>query len=427
MNYTSEDLSKTKKKLTVTLDEAELTAAKTHAVKILSKEVSVQGFRKGNVPAAVAEKNIDPMKLANETLEFAVNRALGEAVEKDDIRVLDRPSIDVTKFEPFTSAEFEAEMEVLPEIKLGDYKKLKAKSEPVKIEQSEIDEVMERMQQGFAEKKDVTRAAKKDDEVIIDFAGKDDEGEAIEGAQGNDYTLKLGSDTFIPGFEEQLIGHKADETFDITVKFPSDYHAEHLRDADVTFTITMKKVQAVTLPKIDDEFAKKAGPFESAKDLKDDVKRELTAQKERSAADVFKDALLSELAEKSEVPLADILVQDQLEALERDMMQNLMYRGVTLEQYVETEGFKDVDEWKEKELTPAAKRRVTSGLILSELSKVEDLKVTKEELEAALAQKKAEAPKMAAEMETPEARRDLANRVLTEKTMQRLIELNAKK
>lgn len=426
MKHTSKDLSPTTKSYTVSLDETELGKAKSHAVSKLAQTVKVQGFRQGNVPAKVAEKHIDPMQLANETLEAAINVALNDIVAEDDLRVLDRPSIDVKQFEPYTSVEFTADIEVLGPVKLGDYKKLSAKKEPVSVGKAEIDQVIERMQQGFADKNEVKQAAKNGDEVVIDFEGKDEKGEPVEGAKGNDYTLQLGSGTFIPGFEEQLVGHKPDESFDIEVTFPKDYHAAHLKDAKVTFSITLKKVLAVTLPTVDDEFAKKAGPFESAKELRSDVKRELTAQKERTNEDKFKDDLLGELVEKSEVPTPAILVDDQLQAMEQEMTQNVMYRGMTIEQYIQSQGYKEKDDWREHELRSAAERRVKSGLVLAELSKIENIEVTRDELEAVLEQRKAEAPKMAEQIDTTEGRRELANRLITEKTLARLIELNSK-
>lgn len=427
MKHTSKDLSNTKKSYTVSLDEAELKKAKDHAVKRLAKTVKVQGFRQGNVPEKVAEKHIDPMQLANETLETAINAALNDIVVEDDLRVLDRPSIDVKEFEPFTHVEFVAEIEVLGDMKLGDYKKLTAKKQVESVTKEEVDQVITRMQEGFADKNEVERAAKEGDEVIIDFEGKDEKAEPVEGAKGNDYTLRLGSGTFIPGFEEKIIGHKAGEEFDIDVTFPKDYYAEHLKGAKVTFAINLKKVFEVNLPKVDDEFAKKVGPFDTAKDLSSDIKRELASQKDKTAEDKYKDDLLGELVEESDIPTPAVLIHDQLHALEQEMTQNLMYRGMTIEQYVEAEGYKDKEEWREKELQPAAERRVKSGLVLAELSKVLAVEVTQEELDARLAQQKAEAPKMADQLDSPEARRDLSNRVITEKTLAKLIEINAKK
>ncbi|MFZ2494574.1 MAG: trigger factor [Candidatus Saccharimonadales bacterium] len=410
---------------TVVVDESEFTAAKDAAVKQLAKSVKVQGFRKGKVPAKVAEKNIDPATLASEATEYAINRALNDVIALEDLRVLDQPKVDVKKLVPFTTLEFTAVIDVLPEIKLGNYKKLTAKKQPVKVEKSEIDEVIERMRGGFAEREAVEREAKDGDEVIMSFNGRDEQGAEIEGAKGDDYPLTLGSNSFIPGFEEQIVGHKAGEMFDIDVTFPSDYHAEHLKGTKVRFAIDLKKVNEVKLPPVDDAFAKKSGPFNTAKELLDDIKRELTAQKDRQVMDQLKDDLLGELVEKSKVPAPELLVDDQVGAIERDLMQNLMYRGQSLDNYIESRGYKDRDELIAKDLRPMAERRVQSGLVLAELSKIEHIDISKEELEAELTKRKTEAPTMAEQLDSPEARRDLANRVITEKTINRLVELNS--
>lgn len=410
---------------TVVVDESEFTAAKDAAVKQLAKSVKVQGFRKGKVPAKVAEKNIDPATLASEATEYAINRALNDVIALEDLRVLDQPKVDVKKLVPFTTLEFTAVIDVLPEIKLGNYKKLTAKKQPVKVEKSEIDEVIERMRGGFAEREAVEREAKDGDEVIMSFNGRDEQGAEIEGAKGDDYPLTLGSNSFIPGFEEQIVGHKAGEMFDIDVTFPSDYHAEHLKGTKVRFAIDLKKVNEVKLPPVDDAFAKKSGPFNNAKELLDDIKRELTAQKDRQVMDQLKDDLLGELVEKSKVPAPELLVDDQVGAIERDLMQNLMYRGQSLDNYIESRGYKDRDELIAKDLRPMAERRVQSGLVLAELSKIEHIDISKEELEAELTKRKTEAPAMAEQLDSPEARRDLANRVITEKTIERLVELNS--
>ena len=427
MDYTSKDLSKTKKQLTIKLDADSLKLAKNQAIKHLAKSAKVPGFRQGKVPANVAEKHLDPMQLANETLELAINTAVSDIIEKDDLRVLDRPSVDIKNFEPYSALEFTADVEVLAPIKLGNYKKLTTKKDNPKVEKSEIDEVIGRIQEGFADKSEVKRAAKNDDEVIIDFEGRNKKGELIDGAAGQDYPLKLGSGSFIPGFEEKIVGHKAGEEFDIDVTFPDDYHAEHLKSAKVTFKINLKKVQDVKLPELDDELAKKSGPFETAEDLKADIERELLVQKEREIDNKYKDELLAEVAKNSEVPLADVLVHDQIHAIERDMMQNLMYRGMTLDQYVKTQGFKDEQDWRDKELKPAAEQRVIAGLVLAELSKELEIEVSQEDLEAELDKRKAEMPTMADQLDSPDARRDLANRVMTEKTLDKLIEINRKK
>ena len=206
MKHTLKKLSDTQVLVSVTASEQDLADAKVIALKHLSREVKVPGFRKGKVPANVAEKHLDPNMLANEVAEHAINTILGEVVTVEEIRILDQPKLEMKKFVPFTELEFEATIDIIPAIKLGNYKKLKAKKTVKKVEQADVDEVLERVKQNFAEKKDVERAAKLTDEVTIDFVGKKD-GEPFEGGTSEDYVLVLGSKSFIPGFEDALVGH----------------------------------------------------------------------------------------------------------------------------------------------------------------------------------------------------------------------------
>lgn len=427
MKHTLKKLSDTKVSVTVTVEAAELASAKKLAVKRLAPQVKVAGFRPGKVPADVAEKNLDPTVIAQEAAEHAINAALTEVAEKEDLRILDRPQIDLKEFKPYDSLEFTADIEILPEITLGDYKKLKSKPEVAKVEQAEIDEVIDRMRQGFAEKADVERTAKIGDEVVIDFEGRDEKGELVDGASGQDYSLGLGSNTFIPGFEEGIVGKKPGDEFDLPLTFPKDYHAEALKGAKITFKTKLKKVTEVKLPKVDDEFAKKCGPFKTAAELKADVTRELTDQKQRQAGEKLKDDLVGELVAASKVPVPELLVNDQMKSIEQDAMQNLMYRGMSPEQYMQSQGIKDMDEWREKEFREAAERRVKAGLVLAELSKAEEIEVGMDELNARHAELLQQHPNMKEQLDSPEARRDLANRVMTEKTVDRLVELNTKK
>lgn len=426
MKYTAKKLSDTRTKITVTLGESELKKAKALALRHLAPQVKVAGFRKGKVPASIVEKNVDPSALANEVVEHAINSAVNDIAEKEDYRILDRPDVDLKDFKPYSSLDFEAEMELLPKITLGDYKKLKVKRAPVAIDKSEIDDVITRLQQQFSTKSAVERAAQDGDEVVIDFVGKKDN-EAFDGGTSKDYTLTLGSNTFIPGFEPAIVGHKIGDKFDVPLTFPKDYHAEHLKGAKVVFEVTLVRINEVVLPGVDDELAQKAGGFKTVADLKADITRELTAQKEKATDDTYKDDLVGALVSVSKVPLPQILVDDQMKSIERDAMQNLMYRGMTAEQYIASQGYKTIEEWREKEFNAAAERRVAAGLALAELSKVEDIQVGQDELAARHAQmieQYKNNPEVVKQLDSPESRRDLANRVLTEKTVDRLIELN---
>ena len=429
MNTIVKNLSDTKVELTITLGKEELDAAEKVAISKLAKTVKVQGFRKGKVPASVAAKNIDPEMLSQQTLEDALSKAVAQAYMDEGIQALDRPAVEIKKFVPGQELEFTAEAEILPKVTLGDYKKLKVEQDKITVSTKEVEEIIDRMRTGMGEKKAIDRAAKDGDEVKIDFIGKKDD-VAFDGGTGTDYDLTLGSDSFIPGFEEGIVGKKPGETFDLPLKFPDTYHVADLKGADVVFTTTLKEVKEIALPELTDEFAAQAGPFKTVADLKDDVKRELTTQKERESTEKLKDNLVKQLIDVSTVPVPEILVNDQSESIERDMTQNLMYQGLTLDQYLENKGFESKERWLKTEVYDAATKRVQAGLVLAELSKAEKIEATSAELEEHVAMYKtqyANNPQMVAQFDQPEARRDIANRLLTEKTVERLVELNTKK
>jgi len=422
-------VSPTKVQLTITLGKEELDAAEQVALTKLAASVKVPGFRKGKVPASVAAKHVDPNLLAQQTADDALSKAVAEAFLAEDIQALERPQVELKKFVPGQEMEFTAESEVLPTIKLGNYNKLGVKPETVKVTDADVDDILNRMREGMSEKKEVKRDAKDGDEVTIDFVGKKDD-VAFDGGTAKDYDLKLGSNSFIPGFEEGIVGKSIGDTFDLKLKFPETYHVADLAGADVVFTTTLKKVHELQLPELNDAFAKKAdNRLSTLKELKDDIKGELKAQKEREANDKLKDELVGKLIEVSDIPVPQVLLDDQARSIEQDMTQNLMYQGLTIEQYIANKGFKDRQDWHDKEVVPAAEKRVKAGLVLAELSKAEKVEATADELAEHInlyKQQYANNPEMVKRFDEPEAQRDIANRLLTEKTVDLLVELNAK-
>lgn len=428
MKTTVKKLSDTNVCLTITLGADELNAAEQVALTKMARDLKVPGFRKGKVPVSVAAKHVNPMALQEQVLDNALSKAVAEAFMNEKLQALERPSVEVKKFVPNQEVEFTAEATVVPPVKLGDYKKLKAKPQAVKVEAKDVDEIIERMQQNFVDKTEVKRAAREGDEAIIDFVGKKD-GVAFDGGSAKDFALKLGGGQFIPGFEEGVVGHKAGETFDLDLEFPKDYHAENLAGAKVVFSVTLHKVNELKLPELNDEFAAKCGPFTDIKELKADIKREITAQKEREAKEKLKDELVAELVDSSKVALPELLIDDQLRSIEQDLMQNLSYRGLTMDAYLKTQGFKDKADWQKKEARPAAEKRVKAGLVLAELSKELGVEVSREELDRQIStfkQQYGKDAKLAARFDDPNVHRDIANRMITDKTIDKLVELNSK-
>ena len=428
MKTSVKNISDTRVEVTITLNEKELATAEKVAITKLAKEMSVKGFRKGKVPFDVALKNADPVKLQDEILNNSISKAVAEVFVKDDIQALERPQVEVKKFVPGEMLEFTAESDILPKIKMGDYKKLNTTIKPEKVVQKDIDEVLERIKKAFTEKKAVKRAAKKTDTVNIDFTGKKD-GVAFDGGTAEGFDLELGSGSFIPGFEEAIIGHKTGEEFDVDLSFPKDYHAKDLAGEKVVFTVKINSVNEASEPELNDEIAKKAGPFNNLNELKADITEQITKQKEQEASEKQKDDLVQQLVEKSEIPMPGVMIEDQKRAIEQDFIQNLAYQGLTLDSYLEVNKFKDKDEWMVKEVTPVAEKRVKSGLVLAELSKEFKVKVTPEELTNQINMFKMQYqnnPQVTAQFENPAVIQDIENRLATEKTVNRLMEINAK-
>lgn len=414
--------SKTSLTLTFVLGEADLSPIKHAAVQRLGKNVKLAGFRPGKAPLNLIEKSLDQSVLQTEVIEDAVNRSYTHALEEHRIRPVMRPEVSIQKFVPFTTLEFTTTVEIVGEVKLADYKKIKHKPAKVSVTAADVTEVIDSIKQRSAEKKDVDRAAKDGDQVFIDFKGVDAKGEPVQGAEGNDYPLILGSDTFIPGFEKNLVGIKAGEERTFTIPFPKDYGVKALAGKKVTFTVTATKVQEVIEPKLDDEFAKKAGPFKTMQELKDDIKKHLQSERESQAVRDMEQTIIEEITKKSTVAIPESLIEEQIEALLRELRQNLVYRGQTFEEFLAAES-KTEEEYRKAELRPKAEERVKAGLVLSEVAEVEDLRVLPEELDTRIAQLKTQYQDaaMQAELDKPENRRDIAMRILTEKTVNKLV------
>ena len=406
------NISDVKVELTISLGTEELKAAEQVALTKLAKEVKIEGFRKGKAPLELVAAQVDQTILGQETLENALSKAVAEAFLKEDIKAIDRPEVDVKKF--------------MPKVELGDYKNLKVKKDTVEVSKEEVSETIDRILKNFAEKKKVDRKSKDGDEVIIDFLGKKD-GAAFDGGKAEKFPLELGSKSFIPGFEEGLIGKKAGDEISLDLEFPKDYHAKDLAGAKVVFEVKIHEVRENALPEINEEFLSKLGEFKTKEEFEKQIEEDLKIQKQAESDEKFKDKLVKKLAEVSKVPVPEILLEDQKQSIELDMQQNLMYSGLSLEDYLERIG-KTREEWLEKDVKEAAEMRVKSGLALAELSKVEKVESSLEELDTRIAQLKEQygnSKEIAKQLSSDDVRRNLANQILTEKTIDLLVKFNS--
>lgn len=428
MKHTVTSTSATTAQLTVSVTADELKQVKIETLRRLGKDVKAAGFRPGKAPADVVEKHLDTNYLQSQVLEDAVNRFYITAAMEAEIQPIDRPQVEISAFEPDEKLEFVATVEVLPEVTLGDYKKIRKTLEAPSAATKEVTEVIERLRRNSAKKEIVERAAKDDDEVLIDFAGKDGEGKDVPGATGKDYPLTLGSKSFIPGFEEALIGVKPGETKEFAVTFPKDYGHAPLANQKVTFTVTVKSVKELQMPALDDAFAKEVGPFETLADLKKDIKAELQQQKSYEATNKLKNEIIDDLVASSKVELPKSLVEDQEKSVRQDLVQNLAYRGMTLADFLK-EQKQTEEEWVKAEVTPQAERRVKVGLILSQVAKQEAIETPEAEVIARRDEMKQQYqnPQMRGQLDSPEAFNDIASRLKTEKTINRLFEISTTK
>lgn len=428
MQVEKKQLSDTKVQLTIAADGAMLTKTKQTVLQRLGREVKLPGFRAGKAPLALLEKNVDANLLQSEFLDAAINELYAQTIIQEKLRPVEQPEVSVKKFVPFSVLEFEANLEAIGEVELPDYTKIKLAKQPVKVNDKEVNEVVESLRTRAAEKKEVTRAAANGDEVLIDFAGTDAEtGKPIQGADGKAYPLILGSNSFIPGFEENLIGAKAAGEKTFTLTFPKDYGVAALQNRKVAFKVQITTVSELVKPGLDDAFAAKVGPVKTVAELKTDIKKELEIERQRQNERAYESELIEKIATQAKVAIPKVLVDEEIDREELDEKQNLAYRGQTWQEHLEAEGVTEAEHREQKR--PGAELRVKAGLLLSEIAEREKLSVTPEELEIRIQILKGQYQdkQMQAQLDKPEGRRDIANRLLTEKTVAKLKEYSITK
>ncbi|MBQ9018465.1 trigger factor [Candidatus Saccharibacteria bacterium] len=420
-------LSDSRIEITVTLDTEDLKVAAEKALSKLAKEIRVEGFRKGKVPTDVAKKFIPENDLNAETADIAVRTTIIPAFTENEKSPLALPGANVTKYVPGETLEYTATADIIPEVKLGDYKKLGVKKAESKITDENINGVLENLAASYAEKKVTKRAAKLTDEVVIDFVGKKDD-VAFDGGSAKDYKLVLGSGTFIPGFEDGIVGHEPGDKFNLELTFPKDYGVKDLAGAKTVFEVLLKQVNEVVKPAIDDELAKKVGPFEDLKALKEDIRENLTAQTDHQNTEKFKNDLVEALVKKSTVPAPEILIDDQVRVIRDDVTRNAASAGMSFEDYIERAG-ETAESW-EKKAREIAENRVKGSLVLQNLAVAEKITVSDDEVAEKVAELKEvykRSPEALKSLKDPNVRMDIKNRMTIEKTLDFLVKENSTK
>jgi trigger factor len=408
----------------VTFDQNDFEPARLKALERLARNIKVPGFRNGKAPANVVEQHVDPNELASTTLDILVRQAIPKLFDGSGVTPVSIPRVDIKKFIPGEMAELVVAADILPEVQLGDYKKLKGHYDKPEVSDDDVEDVLRRIADSYAESKVVKRKAKNGDEVIIDFVGKKD-GVAFDGGSAKDFRLRLGSGAFIPGFEDGIIGHESGDKFDLNLTFPKDYGNTDLAGAKTVFEVLVKQVNEIVAPAIDDELAKKSGAFATLKELRDDIKKNLLAQAEHNADEHFKDDLLTALVDSSKTEAPASLVEEQSDHIKEDLARNLQTRGQKMEDFLAARG-QSQEEWEE-EVKKTAERRVMSSIIVQKLSDELKIEVSEDEINQQVAEMLTvykNDPKASEQLATPEARNSIANRLRINKTMDKLAEIN---
>ncbi len=424
MKTTTKNLSDTKVEIKVILDSADLKTAREKALVNLAKDVKLQGFRKGKAPASMIEKSLSPNDIASETIDVAVRTTMPAAFDQAKLAPIAIEKVNVTKYVPEESAEYTAQADILPDVKLGDYKKLKVKLEKTEASAADVQEIVDNIIDAYAEKKVAKKAAANGDEVIIDFVGKKD-GVEFAGGSAKDHHLVLGSGQFIPGFEDGIVGHAAGDKFDLEVTFPKDYPEKTLAGQKAVFETLVKQVNEVVKPKEDDELAKKCGNFKNMDELRADIKKNLEAQNEHRVSEKYRDDLVNELVKVSKVSAPEILINDQLRFIKDDLNRNAATHEMTFEQYLERTG-QTAEDW-EKQAHELAEARVKASLVLQILAREEKIIASDEEVEAKISELKdvyQKSKEALANLKKPEVRQDIKNRMIIDKTMDFLVAAN---
>ena len=380
MSMQVEKLEHNMAKLTIEVEADEFLKAMTRAYQKNKNKMSIPGFRKGKVPQQMIEKMYGPEVFYEDAANFIIPDAYEkELAENKEIEVVSQPSIDVTQCEKGKSFIFTAEVALKPEIELGKYKGVKIDKIETDVTDEEVDKEIEKEREANSRTITVTdRSVKDKDMTIIDFEGFVD-GEAFEGGKGENYPLTIGSGSFIPGFEDQLIGAKIDEETEVKVTFPEDYHAEELKGKDAVFKVTVHEIKEKELPDLDDEFASEVSEFDTLKEYKEDVKKKLLEKKETEAKRQREDAVIEAIVKDSKMDIPDAMIDTQTRQMAQDYAGRLQQQGLTLDQYFKFTGM-DMDKFLEQ-MRPGAEKRIQSRLVLEAVAKEENFEVSDEEFD----------------------------------------------
>ncbi len=379
MSLQLEKLENNMAKLTIEVPAEELEGAIEKAFRKNKNKISVPGFRKGKVPRKIIEQMYGKEVFYEDAANYLIPEAYDKAVKECEEEIVSSPKIEVTQIEAGKPFIFTAEVALKPEVKLGKYKGVKVEKAETEVTDEEVDAAIEKERENNARTISVEdRAVKDGDMTVIDFEGFVD-GVAFEGGKGENYPLTIGSGTFIPGFEEQLVGANLNEETEVNVTFPEDYHAEDLKGKAAVFKCTVKEIKEKELPELDDEFASEVSEFDTLAEYKEDMKKKLAEKKENEAKGKKEEAVIEAIINDSEMEIPEAMLETQQRQMVDDFAQRLQMQGLSLEQYFQFTGL-NVQMMLEQ-VKPQAEKRIKSRLVLEAVAEAEKFEVTEEDLE----------------------------------------------
>lgn len=379
MSLQVEKMEKNMAKLTIEVSAEELEKAIDSAYRKNRSKISVPGFRKGRVPRKIIEQMYGKGIFLEDAANELIPRTYSEELENCDLEIVSQPEIDVTQLEPGKPFIFTAEVAVKPEVTLGEYKGLEVPKAELEATEEEIAAELKKEQENNSRTVTVEdRASENGDIVTLDFEGFVDD-VAFEGGKGTDYALTLGSNTFIPGFEEQLTGLKAGDEKDVNVTFPEEYQSKELAGKPAVFKCTIKKVEAKELPELDDEFAKDVSEFDTLDEYKADVKKKLEEKKAEDAKRQKEDAAIEKVIEGAQMEIPEAMIKAQVNQMVNDFAGRMQAQGLTMEQYFQFTGLSA--EKMAEDMKPQALKRIQTRLVLEKIAEVENIPVSDEELD----------------------------------------------
>ena len=394
MSLQVEKLEKNMAKLTIEASAEGLEKAIQAAYQKNKGKINMPGFRKGKAPRVMIEKMYGPGVFYEDAANALIPDAYAKEVEGCDLDIVSQPKIDVVQIEKGKSFIFTAEVALKPVVTLGEYKGVEVEKQAVEVTDEEIMAEIDKERENNSRTIDVDdRAVQNGDMVKLNFEGFVD-GEAFEGGKGEDYDLTIGSGSFIPGFEEQLVGAKIGEEMEVNVTFPEEYQASELAGKAAVFKCTVNEIKVKELPEADDDFAKDVSEFDTLAEYKEDIKKNLTEKKEKEAKTAKENAVVAKVVENATMEIPDPMVDGQVRQMADDFARRIQSQGLSVEQYFQFTGM--TAEKLFEQMRPEAEKRIQNSLVLEAVAKAEDIQISDEKVEAELA-KMAEMYKMEVE------------------------------